>query len=78
MYLLHALTIGHISYPDELKCYFNTHVCTGPMYPPPFQTHDPDVQQFFVLRLCMYFCMDLSTNVNMILFGNKLPSISFM
>ena len=49
MYLLHALTIGHISYPDELKCYFNTHVCTGLMHPSPFPTHDPGVQQFFCI-----------------------------
>ena len=41
------MTIGHISDSDELKCYFNSHVCTELMYPHhPFQTHDPDAQHF--------------------------------
>ena len=64
VYLLYAMTIGHKSDSDELKCYFISHVvqdkCT-----PPFPTYDPDVQQFFVLHVCMYFCMDLLTNLVM-------------
>ena len=46
VYLLYALTIGHICDSNELKCYFNSHVCTGLMYP--LHTHDPDVQNVFV------------------------------
>ena len=41
------MTIGHINDSDELKCYFNSHVCTELMYTHhPFQTHDPDAQHF--------------------------------
>ena len=46
-------------------------VCIGLMYPP-FPTHNQDVQYVFVLHLCMYFCMDLFTTVDVILFGNEL------
>ena len=65
VYFLYALTIGHKSDSDELKCYFNSHVVQDKCTPTPFPTNDPDVQQFFVLHLCMYFCMDLLTNLVM-------------
>ena len=35
VYLLYALTIGHKSDSDELKCYFNSHVVQDKCTPPP-------------------------------------------
>ena len=71
-YLLYALAICHTSDSDEQNVIFIVMFVQDQCTPPPPQTYNRDVQQFFVIHLGMYFCMDLFTNEDIILFGNKL------
>ena len=66
VYLLNALTIGHISDSDEVNCYFNSHDCRGPMHPLP-QTSQLMIRMYsnFLYMYYIYACTFVCTSSQM-------------